>query len=71
MNQQSTLEQLQALKLTGMANRYQAMLALPSHQQEDAHTLLALLCQAEIEYKNHYRTERLLKNSKLRYHAVL
>jgi DNA replication protein DnaC len=71
MNQQSTMEQLQALKLTGMANRYQAMLALPSHQQEDAHTLLALLCQAEIEYKNHYKTERLLKNSKLRYHAVL
>jgi DNA replication protein DnaC len=71
MNTQMTLEQLSTLKLTGMAKRYQAALALPSHQQEDAHSLLALLCQAEIEYRNHYRTERLLKNSKLRYNAIL
>jgi DNA replication protein DnaC len=71
MNTQFTLDQLNTLKLTGMAKRYQAALDLPSHQQEDAHSLIALLCQAEVEYRNHYRTERLLKNSKLRYNAVL
>ena len=71
MNKNSTLEQLSTLKLTGMSRRYQASLNLPSHQQEDAHALLAMLCQAEIEYRNHQRTERLLKNSKLRYHALL
>lgn len=71
MNTQFTLEQLQSLRLNGMAKRYQAALDLPSHQQEDAHSLVALLCQAELEYRNHYRTERLLKNSRLRYHAVL
>lgn len=71
MNTQFTLEQLQTLRLNGMAKRYQAALDLPSHQQEDAHSLVALLCQAELEYRNHYRTERLLKNSRLRYHAVL
>lgn len=71
MNTQVTLEQLQALKLEGMAKRYQASLALPAHQQEDAHSLIALLCQAEVEYRNHYRTQRLLKNSRLRYNAVL
>jgi DNA replication protein DnaC len=71
MNKNATLEQLNTLRLNGMARRYEAVLALPSHQQEDAHTLIAMLCQAELEYKNHYRTERLLKNSKLRYHAVL
>lgn len=71
MNTQFTLEQLQSLKLDGMAKRYQAALALPAHQQEDAHSLVALLCQAEIEYRNYYRTLRLLKNSRLRYHAVL
>ncbi|TKT90943.1 IS21-like element helper ATPase IstB [Dyadobacter frigoris] len=71
MNTQITVEQLNALKLTGMAKRYQAALALPSHQQEDAHSLIALLCQSELEYRNHYRTERLLKNSKLRYNALL
>ncbi len=71
MNTQFTLEQLNALKLTGMAKRYQNALALPAHQQEDAHSLIASLSQAEVEYRNHYRTERLLKNSRLRYHAVL
>lgn len=71
MNTHFTLEQLKSLKLNGMSKRYQAAIDLPSHQQEDAHSLVALLCQAEIEYRNHYRTERLLKNSRLRYHAVL
>ncbi len=71
MNKNSTLEQLDALKLTGMSRRYQSVLNLPGHQQEDAHSLIAMLCQAEIESRNHQRTERLLKNSKLRYHALL
>src|SRR5690606_18965249 len=71
MNTQFTLEQLKNLKLNGMSKRYQAAIDLPSHEQEDAHSLVALLCQAEVEYRNYYRTERLLKNSRLRYHAVL
>jgi DNA replication protein DnaC len=71
MNTQFTLEQLYSLKLEGMAKRYQAALALPVHQQEEAHSLVALLCQAEVEYRNYYRTQRLLKNSRLRYNAVL
>ena len=71
MNTQFTLEQLKALRLNGMAKRYQAAVDLPSHQQEDAHSLVALLSQAEVEYRNHYRTERLLKNSRLRYNAIL
>jgi DNA replication protein DnaC len=71
MNTQFTLEQLKSLKLNGMSKRYQAAIDLPSHQQEDAHSLVAMLCQAEMEYRNHYRTERLLKNSRLRYNAVL
>lgn len=71
MNKQSTLEQLNSLRLPGMAKRYQAMLNLPSHQQEDAYTLVAMLCQAEIEHRNFQRTERLLKNSRLRYNALL
>lgn len=71
MNTQFTLEQLKSLRLNGMAKRYQAAVDLPSHQQEDAHSLVALLSQAEVEYRNHYRTERLLKNSRLRYNAIL
>lgn len=71
MNTQFTLEQLKSLRLNGMVKRYQAAVDLPSHKQEDAHSLVALLCQAEVEYRNHYRTERLLKNSRLRYNATL
>lgn len=71
MNPNATVEQLLALRLVGMARRYEVALTLPSHQQEDAHTLIAVLCQAELEYKNHYRTERLLRNSKLRFHALI
>jgi DNA replication protein DnaC len=71
MNKQSTLDQLNSLRLPGMAKRYQAMLNLPSHQQEDAYSLVAMLCQAEIEHRNFHRTERLLKNSRLRYNALL
>lgn len=71
MNTTATLKQLNALKLNGMANRYQTLLSLPTHQQEDAHTILALLCQAEQEYRTDRQTQRLLKAGKLRYRANL
>lgn len=70
MNTQNTLEQLKGLKLTGMAKRYEAALSLPIHQQEDVHSLVAMLTQAEVEYRDHSRTQKYLKASKLRYHAL-
>ena len=69
MNTATTLQQLQGLRLTGMAKRYQTLLSLPTHQQEAAHTILALMCQAEQEYRRDKQTERLLKAGKLRYRA--
>lgn len=69
MNTATTLQQLQGLRLTGMAKRYQTLLSLPTHRQEDAHTILALMCQAEQEYRRDKLTERLLKAGKLRYRA--
>ncbi len=69
MNTATTLQQLQGLRLTGMAKRYQTLLSLPTHRQEDAHTILALMCQAEQEYRRDKQTERLLKAGKLRYRA--
>lgn len=71
MNTTATVQQLNALKLNGMAKRYQTLLSLPTHQQEDAHTILALLCHAEQEYRSERLTQRLLKAGKLRYHANL
>ena len=70
MNTQNTVDQLKYLRLSGMARRYEAALALPLHEQQDAHELIAMITQAEVEYRQHARTEKYLKASKLRYHAL-
>lgn len=70
MNREQTLEQLKKMKLTGMARRYEAELSLPLEQREDAHTLLAMMAQAESEYRSGKQTERYLRVSKLRYNAI-
>jgi DNA replication protein DnaC len=69
MNQQSTLEQLQDLKLIGMAKRYEAIIKQPVHQQPEQHTVVALLAEAESGYRVHQRTQLYLRLSKLRYNA--
>jgi hypothetical protein len=51
MNQQSTLEQLQELKLTGMAKRYEAIIKQPVHQQPEPHSVVAILAEAEAGYR--------------------
>jgi len=71
MNQQSTLEQLQELKLTGMAKRYEAIIKQPVHQQPEAHAIVGLLAEAEAGYRVHQRTGLYLRLSKLRYNATL
>lgn len=71
MNQQATLEQLRSLRLHGMADAYEAILAMPVHLQPDGHELLARLAQHELESKHSKRTEMYLRLSKLRYAANL
>lgn len=70
MNQQSTLEQLQHLKLSGMSKRYEAILRQPVHQQPEPHAMIALLAEAETGYRIHQRTELYLRLAKLRYNAT-
>lgn len=70
MNTQNTLEQLKSLRLAGMAKRYEAALALPVHELQEPHSLIAMITQAEIEHREHARTQKYLKGSKLRYHAL-
>ena len=70
MNQQSTLEQLQELKLSGMAKRYEAIMKQPLHQQPEPHTLIAMLTEAEAGYRVHQRTQLYLRLAKLRYNAT-
>ena len=69
MDQQTTLEQLQQLKLSGMAKRYEAILKQPIHQQPEPHTLIGLLAEAEAGYRVHQRTQIYLRLSRLRYNA--
>lgn len=70
MNTQNTVDQMKSLRLSGMARRYEATLHLPVHELLDPHSMLAMLVHAEIEYREHARTEKYLKYSKLRYHAL-
>jgi len=69
MDQQTTLEQLQQLKLSGIAKRYEAILKQPVHQQPEPHTLIGLLTEAEAGYRVHQRTQIYLRLSRLRYNA--
>lgn len=71
MNTTATLEQLNDLKLAGMARSYQAVLQLPLNQHPQAHALIAQLTQAEKQNRIQYKTQIYLKLSKLRYTALL
>lgn len=71
MNTQTTVEQLEKLKLTGMAKAYQGILAMPVQDQPSIHPLMARLAEAEIMERNAKKTEANLKQSKMRYHATL
>jgi len=55
MNQQSTLEMIRSLRLTGMANHLEAVLDMPIHQQPEPEILLTQLLEAEQMYRNHRR----------------
>jgi len=70
MNQQSTLDQLMELQLTGMAKRYEAVIQQPVHQQPEPHTLIGLLVEAEAGHRIYQRTQLYLRLSKLRYNAT-
>lgn len=71
INTDQTIEQLQQLKLFGMAQAYGTTLALPIQELPTVHELMALLVEAEQHNRTHQRTQLYLKLSNLRYDAVL
>lgn len=71
MNKQTTLDQLQDMKLSGMMRAYQAILSLPMHEQPTLDVAIARLAEAELLHRKSRKTELYLKLSKLRYNAVL
>jgi len=60
MNTDQTIEQLRSMRLTGMARRYEAVASLPVHEIQDVHELLGSMVQAELEYRDHTRTQKYL-----------
>jgi DNA replication protein DnaC len=71
MNQQATLDRLNALKLPGMATLWQTLLQLPAHQWPATDQLVAQLLEAEWEYRQHRRTQTAIREARFRYEASL
>lgn len=71
MNTQNTLDQLNQLKLKGMAQAYQGLLATPVHEQLTLHQAIARLTEAELQSRAQQKTQMYLKLSKLRYNALI
>ena len=71
MNTQETLSQLEKLKLHGMSKAYQGILTMPVQEQPSLHQFMARMAQAELLERNRKRTEANIKQSKMRYNAVL
>jgi DNA replication protein DnaC len=70
MNTTQTIEQMQELKLTGMANSYRSQLELPIDQQLDSNELIAHLLQAEKIHRSNDRMETLLKTARFRFNIT-
>ena len=71
MNTQETLSQLEKLKLYGMSKAYQGILAMPVQEQPSLHQFMARMAQAELLERDRKRSEANIKQSKMRYNAVL
>lgn len=71
MNTQLTLDHLEQLKLNGMTKAYQAALSLPVQNQPSLNQFMAQLAEAELRDRAEKRTALYLRQSKLRYDAVL
>ena len=71
MNTQETVDQLKQLKLKGMMQAYQSIIALPVQEQLSLHPAIARLSEAELQFRSHQKMQMCLRLSKLRYNAVL
>lgn len=69
MNTTENLNQMQELKMSGMARQYESILTQPVHQHPEGHELIATLLEAERLYRKNQRTEMFLRFSRLRYQA--
>ena len=70
MDTESTLAEMQDLKLFGMSRLYKTVTDQPVHQQPEAHSLIGMLTGAEAQYRLAQRTQLFLRLSKLRYNTM-
>lgn len=66
-----SVQSMKRLKLSGMASAYEAALSMPVNQQPGSHELIAMLLDAEVQYRARRRMELFLHTSKMRYRATL
>jgi DNA replication protein DnaC len=71
MNTQTTLDQLEKLKLSGMARAYQGVLSIPVQDQPNLNQFIARLAEAELQERSNRKSELFMRQSKLRYNAAL
>ena len=71
MNQQETLQQMKALKLSGMVTAYQNILNLPLDMQPMADQLLAQLLDAEHLERLNRKTLGCIRAAHFRYQAII
>jgi len=71
MNTQITLDHLAELKLDGMSKAYKALLKMPVQNQPSLNEFMARLAEAELQERAARKTALYLRQSKLRYDAVL
>jgi DNA replication protein DnaC len=71
MNEQQTLQLMRSLRLTGMADRFDAVLSMASSQRPSSDILLAQLIEAEDLYRNNRRTKSYVHNARFRYSASI
>lgn len=71
MNTTQTLDQMQQLRLHGMAHAYKTQLELPMDQQLEGHELVAHLVQSEHLNRMNEKTAYYLKLAKLRLPAMI
>lgn len=71
MNTQITLDRLSELKLEGMSKAYKALLEMPVQNQPSLNQFMARLAEAELQERTARRTALYLRQSKLRYDAIL
>jgi len=65
------LELLKSMKLLGMASSYESAIELPIDKQPENHEMLAIMLDAEQQYRSDKKTKLYLRLSKMRYQACI